>query len=128
VLITGHRHCIAIFGITGGMKMKRNCPAFFAAMIVLIVFSTLFAEKKGAYKIYRGRIIHIADGYLELKWQDKEVIFYFTENTKFLSKGGAEKDRSIIRLCQVVRVYYRIEKGKKLLYRIKVLDEGGCGK
>ena len=108
--------------------MKRNCPAFFVAMIVFIMFSTLFAEKKGSYKIYRGRIIHIADGYLELKWKDNEVIVYFTENTKFLSKSGAEKDKSIIRLCQVVRVYYRIEKGRKLLYRIMVLDKGGCGK
>ncbi len=106
--------------------MRRNCAVFSVTIIVLLMGSMVFAEKKGANKIYRGRIIHVTDEYIELKWGAGEVVVYFTENTKFLSKSGAEKDRSIIRLCQVVRVYYRIENGKKVLYRIKVIREGSC--
>lgn len=106
--------------------MKRNCTVLSVTIIVLLMGSMVFAEKKGAYKTYRGRIIHLTDEYVELKWRAGELVFYFTENTRFLSRSGAEKDRSIIRLCQVVRVYYRIEDGKKVLYRIKVLGEGNC--
>jgi len=96
------------------------------AMMIVLFSSATYAGKKGTLKTYRGRVIYLADELCELKWDGAELTFYFAPNTSYYVRGGAEGSRDSIRLCQVIRVWYRMEKGKRVLSRVRILREWSC--
>ena len=106
--------------------MKARYVILALAMMIVLFTSATYAEKKGTLKTYRGRVIYLTDELCELKWNRGELTFYFSPNTKYYLRGGAEGNRESIRLCQVVRVWYRMEEGKRILYMVRILREGSC--
>lgn len=106
--------------------MKARYLMIALAMIIVLFSFANSADTRDALKKYRGRVIYLTDELCELKWDSGELTFYFSPNTKYYVRGGAEGSKSSIRLCQVVRVWYRMEKGKRVLSRVRILREGSC--
>jgi hypothetical protein len=110
----------------GRHKMKARYVIIALAMIIVLFSSATYADTKGTLKTYRGRVIYLTDEFCEMKWDRGELTFYFSPNTKYYVRGGAEGSKGSIRLCQVLRVWYRMEKGKRVLSRVRILREGSC--
>ncbi len=93
---------------------------------VLLSFSILFATGKSKDKSFRGRVIYLSNDYVEVKRGKTELLIYFTDSTVFVSKEGNEKDKEIIKICQVVKAQYSKETEKNILNKIIVIKESNC--
>jgi hypothetical protein len=114
--------------------MKKNVIFMFAVLFMAVSFlsfqarqDSIAASKQANGKIFSGRVIFVADNYIELKKGNKEVTVYFADNTRFISKDGKENSKSIITVCQYIEAYYT-DGAKKILTKIIVKKESDCDK
>ncbi|MFH0975011.1 MAG: hypothetical protein V1874_04425 [Spirochaetota bacterium] len=111
--------------------MKKNMLLASVAFLIFIISSINFssaASGKLNAKIFTGRIIFVADNYIELKKGKTEIRVYIAENTKFIARDGKESGKNIIRICQYVEAYYSEESGKMNLDKIIIKKESDCVK
>lgn len=106
--------------------MVRNRYIVVLAVVWMATSTALFAAGKAGGKTFEGKVINIAADYIELKMGKKEMTFPLTDTAKYLSREGKEQDKSILEVCQVVKVFYTIEKGKKKLEKIQIVKESDC--
>jgi thioredoxin-related protein len=81
--------------------MKKNVIAVF--IISLITVSFLFFEvsasaKKTNENLFSGRVIFVTDNYVELKKGKIELVIYFADTSKYISRDG--KDLTKKNTCQ----------------------------
>jgi hypothetical protein len=100
-------------------------------IIVAFVISAFFSDvsgkvKKSSLMTYKGRVINYTGEYIELKSGSKEVVLYYSDDTKYASSDGSLKDKNIIEICQMARAQYVSRGGKKILVKIQVLTESYC--
>jgi hypothetical protein len=108
--------------------MKKIYVCMFFIVFIAILFMTLgiFAvSKQSSEKMFSGRLIYVADNYIELKKGKAEVQVYFADNSKFISKDGKEGAKSILSVCQYVEAYYS-DGTKKILNKIIIKKESDC--
>jgi hypothetical protein len=110
--------------------MKKNVISMFAVLLVVFYFlfcSAFAAPREASEKIFSGRLIYVADNYIELKKGKAEVLVYFADNTKFISRDGKESAKDILKVCQYIEAYYS-DGAKKILNKIIIKKESDCVK
>jgi hypothetical protein len=110
--------------------MKKNVIAVFIISLIIVTFISLevsASAKKTNENFFSGRVIFVADNYIELKKGNTEFVIYFADSSKFISKDGKEGAKNIIRVCQYVEAYYT-NGAKKILNKIIVKKESDCVK
>ncbi len=114
--------------------MKKHVIFMFAVLLMAVSFlsfqarqDSFAASKQTNGKIFSGRVIFVADNYIELKKGNTEVTVYFADNTRFISKDGKESAKNIITVCQYIEAYYT-DGAKKILNKIIVKKESDCDK
>jgi hypothetical protein len=111
--------------------MNKNVISIFCTVIALIITSAAISfagSNKSNDKIFYGRIIFVADNYLELKKGKTEITVNITEHSRFILKNGKESDKSSIAVCQYVDAYYSEQAGKKNLDKIIIKKDSDCVK
>lgn len=106
--------------------MKRDRVFIITIALVLLYYSVLSANKDLEVKSFKGRVIYLTDEFVELKRGKTEILIYFTENSRFISKDGTEKSKEIIEVCQLANAYYDKQKMKNILNKIVILKESDC--
>jgi hypothetical protein len=110
--------------------MKKNVISMFTVLLTVICFlfySAFAASLKTSEKFFSGRLIYLADNYIELKKGKAEVLVYFADNTKFISRDGKESMKDILKVCQYIEAYYT-DGTKKILNKIIIKEESDCVK
>ncbi len=111
--------------------MKKNNFFILFTVLTLIISSIGIASavsSKLNKKVFSGRVIFVADNYIELKKGKTEIKVKISEYTKFISKDGKESDKNIIAVCQYVDAYYNEQAGTKNLDKIIIKKESDCVK
>jgi hypothetical protein len=121
--------------------MEKRKIITFTAIAIMLIFSISFAEEKTANQpqikkseveksqaaeTFRGRVIFLNSGQIEIKNGKAEITFNFKDSTIFVSKTGEEKNKDILALCQTVKAFYILEGDKNLLQKIIVQKESNC--
>lgn len=100
---------------------------FLSVIIIVSAFSfVIFSGSVSAKdKIFAGRIIYVEKDTLEVKKKNTEMFFHLTSKTEVFS-NKKKSALSELKLCQEVRVYYRVTKKVKLALKVVILKESDC--
>ncbi|MCU0847499.1 MAG: hypothetical protein MUD12_06385 [Spirochaetes bacterium] len=101
--------------------MKKTLAAL---MIMLFTGSLLYS--KSAAPVFRGRVIDVRDGQVELKRGRTEKTFAVTDKTVVM-RNGKEAKTADIEVCQVARAYYKAAgNSKKEIIKLVIIKESDC--
>ena len=93
---------------------------------MFLITSFQFASGKAKTKIFCGKVIYTTDDYIEIKRGKTEILFYFTEYTKYIKKDKTEGGKELIEICQKVEAHYIKKNKMNILDKILILKESYC--
>ena len=108
--------------------LKPEHISVFVAVVIIMAGFMSSGETSGRQAEFTGRVIDVGGDYVELKRGARELRLEYTADTKFFDIKGAETDKGVIELCQMVKaVYLPIDRTGELAI-ITIVKEGNCRK
>jgi hypothetical protein len=97
-------------------------------MIAVLFTSLLFPVGGNAEeKTFEGRLINLSADFVEVKKKNVERVFYFTPES-VIAAAGTEKKVADLRVCQTVRIEYRVANSRKEIVKLEIIKESDCEK
>lgn len=94
---------------------------------LLLLMLGVTAVYSAASSDIQGLIINNTETAIEVKKGRKELVLYWTGDTKVFRDGQAA-DRAAVEICQKVKARYAVKDGRKELVSLDILKESYCKK
>ncbi|MCU0845160.1 MAG: hypothetical protein MUC76_09575 [Spirochaetes bacterium] len=108
--------------------LKPEHISVFVAVVIIMVGFMSSGETSGRQAEFTGRVIDVGGDYVELKRGARELRLEYTADTKFFDIKGAETDKGVIELCQMVKAVYLPVSRAGQPASIVIIKEGNCRK